>query len=672
MMMAAAASFKPASARLRLVQAAACFTTTTRRRKHVDSRITRTSTTARRTAVILEARRFDRRSFYSLDDLVPPENDDEHSGRPIPPTLDSMLEDEGFGAYDYEPDVYDLQQMIREEQEHQQIMATTGSIMTTDEYALASDEEEMIDPGASSQSILVSEKSSTGMQKKATTIHSEKEKPAEESTFLFEDIEVIPPTHKHAVEEQTTPDLNEFLAKASTGVGATTNLDVLQLQCEDLVKMIYAQNNGNEFNLNSPRQVSQVLYGITGESTKKEVLEAMAGGGNRMADLILQYRSLQQQIKRLTRKQESIQQGTRVRSASTVVRSAKTAGDSALVNDDETTVMEGDPVILVDASNYIFRAYYSMPPIHRADGLPTGATLGFCNMLNRLVLNRMLNGEEPRVILVFDSQGKNFRHDLYSEYKANRQAAPMDLIPQFQLVRQAAKAYGIPQVEAPNYEADDVIATLAQMAQKEGIDTNILSGDKDLMQLVTDKGIEPVVNMIDPGKMERITVHEVMKKWGVRPDKLGDVLALAGDAVDNVPGVSGIGPKTAALLIDEYGSLDELLQNLDNIKQKGRRTKLQNNIEQAKLSRLLVDLDKQVPIESMTFPQGVDQVQDLRMEPFDVDRLLEFYDEMGFRDLKRRVKSRLDGVKRKRSSKNYSRKTKVEVPKPDEYKDVPF
>ena len=587
----------------------------------------------------LFARPFDRRSFLSSDDLNPHE-------RPTPPTLDSQEEDEGFGAYDYVPDDHDLQHMLMEEQRAYGMLPTTSPVPAEPESSVKN---EM--PPAASHNSLLEKVDERNLPEKQTV------KDAVPPT-LFEDIEVSLAAPSPDEQYANREDIDEFLVKASSGTGATTDIDMLELQLQELIKSIYAQNGGNDFNIQSPRQVSQVLFGDPSESTKKEILEGMAAGGNRMADLILQHRALKQQIKRQSRKQLSISKGTRVKSASTVAR-----GEVA-----EST----DPLILVDASAYIFRAYYSMPPIHRSDGLPTGATMGFCNMLNRLVLNRMIQGEQPRLVLVFDAPGKTFRHDLYTAYKANRQAAPMDLIPQFELVRKAAIAYGIPQIEAPNYEADDVIATLARMAQEEGVDTNILSGDKDLMQLVSDEGIEPVVHMIDPSNMERITVKEVIEKWDVGPSRLGDILALAGDAADNVPGIPGIGPKTAALMIHEFGSLDGLLENADRIKQKGRRIKIQENIESAKLSRVLVDLENRVPMESMTFPDGVDQVSDLRMEAVDGDRLLKYYDDMGFRDLKFRVKNRLDGVKRKKPASRYSKKPKIAIPEPDEYLDVPF
>jgi DNA polymerase-1 len=282
---------------------------------------------------------------------------------------------------------------------------------------------------------------------------------------------------------------NDVYVQASSGNAITSQAELLTMQLKKLEQEIYAQNNHEKFNIHSPKQVSFVLFGKEGQSTNKETLEAMGGSGRVMADLILQHRSLARRISRLGKRQTDKSNGTLVVqniSASarpfTPTRKRNESNDASH-NDEE--VVEGDPLLLVDASAYIWRAYYSMPPLHRKDGMPVGAVLGFCNMLNRLVLSRMLEGERPRLVLVFDSKGKTFRHDLYDEYKANRKECPMDLIPQFDLIREAAEAYGIQQIEASNFEADDVIATLATMALKEGVDANILSGDKDLMQLIT-------------------------------------------------------------------------------------------------------------------------------------------------------------------------------------------
>lgn len=299
--------------------------------------------------------------------------------------------------------------------------------------------------------------------------------------------------------------------------------------------------------------------------------------------------------------------------------------------------------------------------------------MGFCNMLNRLVLNRLVEGDRPRLVLVFDAKGRNFRHEMYQDYKANRAECPLDLVPQFDLIREAAKAYGIPEIEAQGYEADDVIATLATLALEEGIDTHILSGDKDLMQLVTPPDMSPHIHMIDPMSMSRIDFDVVREKWGVPPELVGDVLALAGDSSDNVPGVPGIGPKIAASLLEEFGSLDELLARVDSIKQKARREKLVENRDLAILSRKLVDLERSIPRDQWTCtPEDVSDLTNLRMEPMDADRLMEFYQLMGFRELKRRLQDRLTQEERKFKRKSSNRRPKAHVPKPEDYQGVPF
>jgi hypothetical protein len=291
---------------------------------------------------------------------------------------------------------------------------------------------------------------------------------------------------------QPPSDREEVYRMASSGDAMTSDAEMLTKQLERLETDIYAQNNKQEFNIQSVKQVSQVLFGEPGHPTNKETLEAMAGAGHVMANLILQYRSLRRRIARLEKKEENRSNGTLVNNISQQTSS----------NMSDEQVVEGDPLLLVDASAYIWRAYFSMPPLHRADGMPVGAVLGFCNMLNRLVLSRMMQGECPRLVLIFDAKGKNFRNALYDDYKANRPECPMDLIPQFDLIREAAEAYGIHQLEAPNFEADDVIATLATMALKEGVSCNILSGDKDLMQLITPEYVHTHVK----GKIAVVTI----------------------------------------------------------------------------------------------------------------------------------------------------------------------
>ena len=326
----------------------------------------------------------------------------------------------------------------------------------------------------------------------------------------------------------------EYVKAAQNGNAVTSNLSVMKEELVLAKSEIFKLNKNKEFNVNSPRQVSKVLFGIETESTNKDALEAIVGsnsGGNgKIAELVLKIRKLARDINRFEKKEESKAAGTQVQSVNTQTdkpRISKGSQSSNVVFNDGA-VETNDALVLVDASAFIFRAYFSMPPIHRRDGMPTGATMGFCNMINRLVLNQALQGQEPRVVLVFDSKdGTNLRKELYPEYKSNRKRCPEDLVPQFDFVRNAATAYGIAQVEAPSYEADDVIATLTEMAKEEKLHVNILSGDKDLMQLVS-LGDESNVHVIDPVSMVRYQHDSVEAKWGVKPELLGDLLALAG------------------------------------------------------------------------------------------------------------------------------------------------
>jgi len=473
------------------------------------------------------------------------------------------------------------------------------------------------------------------------------------------------PTPPAVATSRPSPNVVEFMAESSDGNGKMTQIDILTSKSESIKNTIYKENKGKKFNVNSPKQVARVLFGDSSESTNRDVLDALASAGNRMADLILQYREVQRDLKRANKQVENKANGIHVddfhKSSPGQARAAALASAAARhKGDDYEEMLEFDdangsnPLLLVDASAYIFRAYYSMPPLHRADGTPVGALVGFCNMLNRLVLNRLLAGGQPRIVLVFDAKGKTFRHEMYPEYKANRSPCPVDLVPQFDLIRDAARAYGIDQIEAPTYEADDVIATLARMAREEGVNVHVLSGDKDLMQLVTPADAVPSVNMIDPKEMVRVTADVVTDKWGVPPALLGDVLALAGDSSDNIPGVPGIGPKIARDLINEYGSLETVLERAEEIKQKARRTKLIENAEMAILSRKLVELDAAVPLEAMTMPDHYTSVSELKMASFSSKKLLTFYEENGLQDLAFRLKRRLPGDDTSRSATNNS------------------
>ena len=240
-------------------------------------------------------------------------------------------------------------------------------------------------------------------------------------------------------------------------------------------------------------------------------------------------------------------------------------------------IKKSDHFYLVDGSGYIFRAYYALPPLTRkSDGLPVGAVSGFCNMLFKLLEDSKSNenSEKPtHFAVIFDSARKNFRNEIYSDYKANRSDAPDDLIPQFDFIRKSVLAFNLPSIELINYEADDLIATYVEQILSKGAKATIVSSDKDLMQLYRKN-----VRIYDPMKNKFINEEDVNNKFGVKPEKVVDVQALAGDSTDNVPGVPGIGVKTAAELINEYGNLENLLKNAKKIKQNKRRETLIENL----------------------------------------------------------------------------------------------
>ena len=280
---------------------------------------------------------------------------------------------------------------------------------------------------------------------------------------------------------------------------------------------------------------------------------------------------------------------------------------------------------LIDGSAYIFRAYHALPPLTRkSDGLPIGAVSGFCNMLHRYVEGNTGPDAPTHVAVIFDKGSHTFRNDLYDLYKANREAMPEDLRPQMPLTRRATEAFNIACKELEGYEADDIMATLARQADAAGGRVTILSSDKDLMQLVGG-GIE----MLDPMKNLRIDSEGVEAKFGVTPDKVIDVQALAGDSVDNVPGAPGIGIKTAALLINEWGDLETLLDNAEKIKQPKRRQTLIEKREQIELSKRLVTLDCSTPLDFT--------LDDLEVRDPEPDVLLPFLAEMEFRTLTKRI-----------------------------------
>jgi DNA polymerase-1 len=295
-----------------------------------------------------------------------------------------------------------------------------------------------------------------------------------------------------------------------------------------------------------------------------------------------------------------------------------------------TGLKMGDHVFLVDGSSYIFRAYHALPPLTRkSDGLQVNAVLGFCNMLWKLLRDMKPEEKPTHLAVVFDKSEKTFRNDLYAEYKAHRPDAPADLIPQFGLIREAVHAFDLPCLEQAGYEADDLIATYARIACEAGATMTIVASDKDLMQLVND-----CVVMYDTMKDKKIGRAEVIEKFGVPPEKVIEVQSLIGDSTDNVPGVPGIGVKTAAQLIGEYGDLETLLARAGEIKQEKRRQTLIDNAEQARLSKRLVTLDQHVVLEV--------PAEDLAVHEPGYRKLVAFLKAMEFNTLTRRVAEAAD------------------------------
>ena len=303
----------------------------------------------------------------------------------------------------------------------------------------------------------------------------------------------------------------------------------------------------------------------------------------------------------------------------------KTAPKAAAKPTAVNALKKGDHVFLVDGSSYIFRAYHALPPLNRkSDGLQVNAVLGFCNMLWKLLRDMPPDNRPTHLAIIFDKSEVTFRNKLYPEYKAHRPPAPDDLIPQFALIRDAVRAFDLPSIEQGGFEADDLIATYARKASERGATTSIVSSDKDLMQLVTDQ-----VTMFDTMKDRRIGISEVIEKFGVPPEKVVEVQALAGDSADNVPGVPGIGIKTAAQLIVEYGDLETLLQRAGEIKQPKRREALIENAEKARISRRLVLLDDKVALDV--------PLDELAVHEPDARKLIAFLKAMEFSTLTRRV-----------------------------------
>ena len=289
-----------------------------------------------------------------------------------------------------------------------------------------------------------------------------------------------------------------------------------------------------------------------------------------------------------------------------------------------SSIKKTDHYYLIDGSGYIFRAYYALPPLSRkSDGLPTGAVSGFCSMLFKLLEDSRSDDsihKPTHFAVIFDSARKNFRNDIYSEYKANRAEAPDDLAPQFEYIRKSVDAFNLPSIELLNYEADDLIATYAKKITEAGGRVTVISSDKDLMQLVSNK-----IRLFDPMKSKVIGEKEVLEKFGVKPTQVIDVQSLAGDSSDNIPGVPGIGVKTAAELINKYNNLENLLDKASEIPQNKRRETLLSNKDKAILSKQLVTLKNDVPIKN--------DPNEFLIKDIDKTKLYEFLREMEFNRL---------------------------------------
>ena len=294
-------------------------------------------------------------------------------------------------------------------------------------------------------------------------------------------------------------------------------------------------------------------------------------------------------------------------------------------------IKKTDHFYLIDGSGYIFRAYYALPPLSRkSDGLPTGAVNGFCTMLYKLLEDSRSDAGKNKpthFVVIFDSARKNFRNEIYKDYKANRSEAPEDLVPQFEYIRKSVDAFNVTSAEMLNYEADDLIATYTDQIIKKGAKVTIVSGDKDLMQLV-----KPGVRLYDPMKSRVLGNKEVKEKFGVEPSKVVDVQALAGDSSDNVPGVPGIGIKTAAELINKYKSLETLLEKAHEIPQNKRRETILENKNKAILSRKLVELKNDVPVKQ--------KIETFTLKKINKEKLYDFLREMEFNRLLSQVISR--------------------------------
>jgi len=298
-----------------------------------------------------------------------------------------------------------------------------------------------------------------------------------------------------------------------------------------------------------------------------------------------------------------------------------------------------EQLVLVDGSGYIFRAYYALPLMYRSDGLPVNAAFGFCNMLLKLIEDIQIEkGGRVSIAVIFDAARETFRNSIYPEYKANRSDPPEDLIPQFDIIKKIPDFFNLKSIQSQGFEADDLIASYSKAASEIGKTVTIISSDKDLMQLLKDN-----VSIIDPIKKREVTKETVLEKFGVIPEKVIDVQALAGDSSDNIPGAPGIGPKIASLLINEYNSIENLLDKTHEIKQDKRRASLEENKEIIKISKQLVTLKDDVEL-----PISIDE---LSYKPMDVKKLISFLEDMEFNKIKSSVISKF-GLKENNSKNN--------------------
>jgi len=302
-------------------------------------------------------------------------------------------------------------------------------------------------------------------------------------------------------------------------------------------------------------------------------------------------------------------------------------------------------LILIDGSGYIFRAYYALPPMSRKDGTPVNAVFGFTNMLVKLIEDY----SNEKLIVIFDAARENFRNKIYPQYKANRGETPEDLIPQFDLIKKSVQAFNIPQLELEGFEADDIIATYTNLAQKLNIPSLIVSSDKDLMQLVNDD-----VEMLDPMKNKRIGINEVVEKFGVKPDKVIQIQALTGDKIDNIPGAPGIGPKIAAELIKQFGNIEGLIKNVNDIKQEKRKKTIQESKEDIRISLELVKLDKNVKL-----PISIEKIIPYKKIQNSSEDINKFLLEQGFKAIIQRLENNPFINKNIDESANIKEKTKT-------------